>query len=210
MSSPAQITANRANAQLSTGPRSVEGKAVSSRNSFKFGITAQSMIIPGEDPAELEQLTAAYQEQFQPVGPIESMVLETVVRSHWFQLRCDRVEAAYYKARIARVLANRNPKDTEDPLGAMLTHDSANGHILHKIFLRRNSALRDWNRAVEQLYCIQAQRQRTENPEPATVTPVPSIRPRPSRVRFNNLLPSAAPPAAKPVPEAEINLALRL
>jgi len=207
MASPAQIAASRANAQLSTGPRSVEGKAVASRNSLKFGITAQSMLIPGEDPAELEQLTAAYQEQFQPVGPIETGVLETIVRSHWFQLRCDRIEAACYRALLARAM-DHGPKG-EDPLGTALIYDSTHGQ-LHKIFLRRNSALRDWNRAVEQLYHIQAHRQRTENPEPATVTPIPSIHLRPSRVRFDNLLPLAAPVPVPPTLEAPVNLALRL
>ena len=89
MASPAQITASRANAQLSTGPRSVEGKAASSRNALKLGITAQSMIIPGEDPAALDQLTADYRQQFQPVGPVETALLETIIRAQWMQLRCD-------------------------------------------------------------------------------------------------------------------------
>ena len=46
-----QIEANRLNAQKSTGPRSVEGKAVSCFNATKTGIDAKSQIIRGEDPA---------------------------------------------------------------------------------------------------------------------------------------------------------------
>ena len=43
------------------------------------------MIIPGEDPAELDKLTAEYEQQFHPVGPIETDLLETVVRAVFAQ-----------------------------------------------------------------------------------------------------------------------------
>ena len=48
MSSLKQIEANRLNAQKSTGPRSVEARAVSSQNALKTGIDALSLIIRGE------------------------------------------------------------------------------------------------------------------------------------------------------------------
>src|SRR5256886_4777295 len=60
MPTQAQLNANRLNALKSTGPTSPEGKAASSLNALKSGIDAWSHIIPGEDPAELEDLTAAY------------------------------------------------------------------------------------------------------------------------------------------------------
>ena len=51
MSSAAQVAANVANAQHSTGPRTEEGKQTSSRNALKHGLTASTVLIPGEDPA---------------------------------------------------------------------------------------------------------------------------------------------------------------
>jgi len=45
MSTPAQIIANRRNAQKSTGPQSPKGKAVISRNAVKQGLTASQSII---------------------------------------------------------------------------------------------------------------------------------------------------------------------
>jgi hypothetical protein len=56
MATLAQITANRANAQRSTGPRSAEGKSASRFNALKHGIDAASVIIPGEDPAVYDSL----------------------------------------------------------------------------------------------------------------------------------------------------------
>jgi hypothetical protein len=56
MATAAQISACAANAQLSTGPRSPEGKAVSSRNALKLGIYSEAHILPGEDPTEYAEL----------------------------------------------------------------------------------------------------------------------------------------------------------
>jgi len=56
MATPAQILANRTNAQKSTGPRSAEGKAVSRFNALKHGLDAESIVLPGEDPADYEAL----------------------------------------------------------------------------------------------------------------------------------------------------------
>ena len=53
MSTQRQIEANRRNAAKSTGPRSVEGKAVSRMNALRTGIHAESTIIIPEDPAAL-------------------------------------------------------------------------------------------------------------------------------------------------------------
>ncbi|MDD4052447.1 MAG: hypothetical protein PHR28_11200 [candidate division Zixibacteria bacterium] len=40
-----QIRANRRNARLSTGPKSIEGKAISSRNSLKHGRYSKKRLI---------------------------------------------------------------------------------------------------------------------------------------------------------------------
>ena len=47
MASPAQMAANRANAQKSTGPRSAEGKSASRFNALQHGVDAASPVIPG-------------------------------------------------------------------------------------------------------------------------------------------------------------------
>ena len=43
---------------MSTGPRTAEGKAASSQNSFKHGLYSKQLVIQGEDPAELDALKA--------------------------------------------------------------------------------------------------------------------------------------------------------
>ena len=93
MASPAQIAANRANAQKSTGPRSVEGKSASRFNALKHGIDAASIVIPGEDPADYDALAADYHRDFRPESPSETFHVDTMLRADWQKRRLQRVEA---------------------------------------------------------------------------------------------------------------------
>ena len=93
MSSQAQLDANRLNSQKSTGPTSPEGKAASSLNALKSGIDAWSHIIPGEDPAELEALTAAFLLHFHPADPIQLSLVDTLVSAEWTQRRLRRAQS---------------------------------------------------------------------------------------------------------------------
>jgi hypothetical protein len=86
MSSLKQIEANRLNAQKSTGPRSVEGKAATSQNALKSGIDAESLIIRGEKQEDLETLTAEYLARFNPRTPEERHYVDSLIRDDW-QLR---------------------------------------------------------------------------------------------------------------------------
>jgi len=96
MATPAQITANRANAQKSTGPRSVEGKSVSRFNALQHGVDAQLPIIPGEDPAEYQALVTEYQNRFQASTPDERYHIQTMIDSDWQKRRLIRLETDLY------------------------------------------------------------------------------------------------------------------
>src|SRR5205809_8089731 len=52
MTSLRQIESNRRNAQRSTGPKTQNGKARSSQNAVRHGLTAETVIGPLEDPAD--------------------------------------------------------------------------------------------------------------------------------------------------------------
>jgi hypothetical protein len=164
MATPAQIHANRMNAQKSTGPASVEGKAAVRFNALKHGGDAASLIIPGEDPAEFDWLRSQYHEQFCPVGPIEEALLDTIVRADWNQRRFARIEAQV----IATLVAAVEPSDCA--LGAAFHHDAAGANALQKLFRRQQAAQRDWYRAIGELRAIQQQRAaEPESSRPAAV-----------------------------------------
>ena len=66
---------NLANAQKSTGPKTTEGKALASRNSFKHGLYSKQLVCAGEDPAELDTLRATLRSEHQPVNTTEEILV---------------------------------------------------------------------------------------------------------------------------------------
>jgi hypothetical protein len=82
-----QIEANRRNAQLSTGPRTEQGKAVSRMNAIKTGIDARNEVSSGEDPAALAELAATYDHEFQPLGVVERFLVDILIKDDWFLRR---------------------------------------------------------------------------------------------------------------------------
>src|SRR5260221_2096664 len=71
MSSQRQIDANRLNAQKSTGPSTPEARAAVGLNSLKYGLYAETLILPGEDPAAFEALLDRLDAEHQPATPTE-------------------------------------------------------------------------------------------------------------------------------------------
>src|SRR5438128_1743716 len=66
MTTPAQIEANRRNAQKSTGPKTAQGRAVVSLNGLRHGLRAETAVLPFEDPAEFAKLKQELQAEFRP------------------------------------------------------------------------------------------------------------------------------------------------
>ena len=101
MASNAQINANRANAQLSTGPRSEEGRAKSSLNAVKTGLTGRTVLLPSDDIAEYERHLTAYAEEFAPVDLLETNLVQSIADTDWRLRRIPALESALFaKGRI--------------------------------------------------------------------------------------------------------------
>ena len=76
-------TANAANACLSTGPRTGEGKARSSQNARKHGLTAAQLVIAPEDRQEFDELLAQLQTEIRPQGVLQQILFDGLVASAW-------------------------------------------------------------------------------------------------------------------------------
>jgi hypothetical protein len=180
MASVAQLTANRANAQRSTGPRSEEGKAASRFNALTYGLEARSRVIPGENPAELESLAAAYYRQFNPVGPLEDFLVETIVQADWNRRRYTRVEAQLYRALMAAAQRRLDAPADPDPLSelaAVFGDDVTGAKILQSAFRQLASAERSYFRALTELRRAQKERRAEERAEEAEAAPAVTLAP---------------------------------
>ena len=212
MASPAQIAANRLNAQKSTGPRSDEGKAASRFNALKHAANAKSLVIPGEAEDALDDLSASYYEHFQPVGPVEALLVEKIVSADWTQRRMRRLETQVFNALIAQ-----QDESEKNPLGAAFLQDCKGANALTQIFRRHEAAGREWFRATKELRQLQAQRiaiafqaarpirpaapqppmplpEPVRTPAPQSQPPAPTVPP-PSRAKIGFVFDETTPPA---------------
>lgn len=89
-----RMLANRTNASKSTGPQTLEGKAVASCNALRHGLRSNQLLLDGEDPEEFAQLQADLLEALAPVGAVELSLAERIVIAIWRQRRLARAETA--------------------------------------------------------------------------------------------------------------------
>ena len=97
MASEAQIAANRANAQRSTGPTSAAGKAASARNALKHGLCAEKLVLDEEDGAEFEALRADYVARYRPAGLAEARLVDRIAQLAFRRERGSTMEAAAWR-----------------------------------------------------------------------------------------------------------------
>jgi hypothetical protein len=82
-----QHQANRENAQHSTGPTTPEGKAAVRLNALKYGLRAQDMLLPGEDPTGYMRLWDELVDDWQPENRTERLHLEQMCITQWLLSR---------------------------------------------------------------------------------------------------------------------------
>jgi hypothetical protein len=139
MPTEAQMNANRLNAQKSTGPNTPEGKAASSLNALKSGIDAHSQIIPGEDPAELEALTAAFHQHFHPADPNQLSLVDVLISAEWTQRRFRRIEAQLWTHSVERLHDSGRHNSPLDAVTRIQRHIDAT----NRLYLRTLKTLQD-------------------------------------------------------------------
>jgi len=197
MPTPRQIEANRLNAQKSTGPRTPEGKAVSSMNALKSGLDAESQFVAGEDRSEFAQLQHEYFERFQPATPEERFQVDNLLRNEWVLRRLFRAEAQlweYYTVRADR--------SEGTPLGEALV---AGNEAFRRLQRRITLAERSYKEAFAELERLQRVR-----PSRAAVQPQPDSADSPALGSF--LTPDGGPrrglsqPPPKSSPDSRLQL----
>jgi hypothetical protein len=89
-----RLSANRANALLSTGPISKEGKVQASRNATRHGLLSDRLLLDDEDPSAFEEMTDDLCHSLRPVGMAEAALVERIAITIWRQRRLISAETA--------------------------------------------------------------------------------------------------------------------
>lgn len=98
--SPAQLTANRINAQLSTGPISPEGKDVVAQNATKHGLLSRRPVLSHEDPEAYHHLVTDLVNELRPVGALEHALVDRIALGVWRQQRLALAERAQLELQL--------------------------------------------------------------------------------------------------------------
>ena len=156
MSTAMQSSANRANAQHSTGPRTDAGKLASSRNSLRHGLCAKQIVLPGEDPAEYDALRQELHEDYAPVNTAEASIVDQIAQHTWRLQRVRRAETVIW----GRLM---HKGESDGAMARALTED--NEGRLEKIRRYEVTIERSYHRAIEQLRKLQKDRRTAERAE---------------------------------------------
>jgi hypothetical protein len=152
MSTAAQVTANRANARLSTGPKSVAGKLASSQNSLRHGLCSKQVVLPGENARDYDALRLELHHDFAPANTAEATLVDQIAEHTWRLQRLRRAETAMFEKLM---------RDMDDDLAIARAIANPEGGLEH---IRRYevSIERCYHRAIEQLRKLQKDRRAAE------------------------------------------------
>ena len=141
MASAAQITANRANAQFSTGPASAAGKAAVAQNRVTHGLSSRAFfLLPGEDPAQYDALLATFRVEHQADGPTASFLVNELAQCEWRLRRVSAIEGSLLAGDLSS-------------LADLFQSDSAE-QALAKLGRYETRIRRDWYRALAELRAL--------------------------------------------------------
>jgi hypothetical protein len=164
--SPERLDANRANAQLSTGPRTEAGKKASRLNATRHRVTQQVMIMPEPQMQAYRDFDKEQQMAYAPANPIERQLVQTLIDTQW-RMNSGRAWEMSLFADTHEKFADRIETERPDVQAAMaamhaLTYKADQLRLLSLYEQRLN---RTFFTTFKQLRELQAERKERERSE---------------------------------------------
>jgi hypothetical protein len=132
-----QIEANRANAALSTGPRTDAGKAASSTNALSHGLTARQPVLPSESEEQYRHFIDEHCRKFLSIAGSQNPEIEELAAEladlRWRIRRVPAFEARVLDFEINNLLTNPDLAD----LTSGLTRHQVEGLAYIRLVERR-------------------------------------------------------------------------
>ena len=166
MSTASRIAINRANAQLSTGPKTPEGKKHSSLNALRHGLTGQIVVMPTEDLAAYQQHLESFTDEYTPKGATESNLVQALADTSWRLNRVAALETNLLTLGIANATSpiTDAPNQVQDAF-AIVSALESQSKALSNLSLHSQRLSRQFERTVAQLRELQKARRIKENNE---------------------------------------------
>ena len=180
-----RAAANRQNAAKSTGPRTPEGKAASSKNRLAHGLCSASLLLSGESSADFDALHQQLHQTFAPATPEETLLTDQLVEATWRLNRAHRVEARALN-QIHMITANRimdfnRSNNTPAPEISLATGLSEEDHQKTYATIQRyvTANERTYRASLKSLQDAIKRRQPQPEPKPET-QPIPAVTAKPA------------------------------
>ena len=151
MATEAQLNANRANAQHSTGPRTTQGRSAIRHNHMNHGLTAAFVVLPGEDSAAFDELLLDLTHYFSPANKTEQLLVATVAQRYWLTQRAIRLQQQVLEK--GAIWGGPSPS---------ASHNATQAKDLALYIRYESSHDRAYHKALNQLIRIRAERRRAE------------------------------------------------
>jgi hypothetical protein len=146
MSTPAQIAANQANAQRSTGPTSDTGRKTVSSNALKHSFCSKvHTLLPGEEQPFAQHLQE-YIKAYAPIGAPEEDLVRSLADSNWRLRKINAMERA-----LLISLETVEPEEFDETLKE-LRRTVTYGQRTHRAIEKTRAALKEMQSARKSAY----------------------------------------------------------
>jgi hypothetical protein len=166
MSSNLKSETARVNGAKSHGPITPEGKARSSQNALRHGLTANSPTLPTESEDDFQNLLDAYLDSYHPAGAVEMELVQTLAITRWRLRRVGTIESCMLENEMEQSrphLAWLFEEIHDDNRLAFAFRNMANGGRALDLLIRYEASLnRAYDRTAKQLDLLQNRKVRNE------------------------------------------------
>ncbi|HYI96893.1 MAG TPA: hypothetical protein VEX68_25345 [Bryobacteraceae bacterium] len=155
-----QAATARINGAKSNGPITAEGKAISSQNSMKHGLTSSRVVLLHESQEAYDKLEASLINRFKPADDLESELVQEMAAARWRLRRIESMEAALFKKAIKQHEEAGTPDALDMAYAEVAESKSYRMLVRHAAQLRRA-----FEKAWKELQLIQEDRRMDEEDE---------------------------------------------
>ncbi len=147
-----RVTANRANALHSTGPRTESGKQRSSLNALRHGLSSRTAVLPSEDAQAYQLHCRQFRDEYQPKTPTEIQLVQELADTAWRLNRIPLLEANL----LTRATDTRA---TREPIACDIAEAT---RALATLGLHGQRLSRQFQKTLDQLRALQTERRERE------------------------------------------------
>ena len=152
----------RSNGAQSNGPITPEGKARSSRNSLKHGLSGGQVVLEYESQADYDELEQSLVDHFHPATATERELVQEMAAARWRLRRAREMESAVFQKAVRQNLEALGPDGDPAEARALAYAEVPDSEAFRMLSRHQGQLRRSWEKAWNELKNLQAERRSVE------------------------------------------------